>query len=394
MNNKPQRHIILAVTNDLETDQRVHRACMALLSAGYRVTLIGRRLPSSKPISRPYHTVRMRLLFRKKVWFYVDYNCRLLLRLLFTDADAYYANDTDTLPACYLASRLRHKALFFDAHEMFPEVPELVGRRGVQRVWTRIEDLLIPRVDGACTVCHSIADIYHRRYGITMQVVRNVPPKANATQPEPNATTRPLLTQMAADKAAGLKILLYQGAVNLGRGIEPVMDALRTGLLDDCVFYIVGTGDKLTTLQQEATALGLTNRVHFVGRLPLEALAPVTRMADLGISILQNLGLNYYYSLPNRIADFTHAAVPMLATDFPEIHSVIAHYHIGSLIPSHITDPATADPQRLAQSIRHTLNYWVTLSPDVKADRFRQAADDLCWEHDRAILLQAVSQIF
>ena len=101
-----QRRIILSVTNDLVTDQRVHRSCTALSEAGYDVTLVGRRLPDSVPVERPYKTVRMRLLFRKKAVFYAEYNLRLFLRLLFSPTDAFYANDTDSLPANYLAAVL------------------------------------------------------------------------------------------------------------------------------------------------------------------------------------------------------------------------------------------------------------------------------------------------
>ncbi len=140
------RRIILSVTNDLVTDQRVHRSCTALHEAGYDVTLVGRKLPESVEVRRDYNTVRMRLLFRKKAAFYAEYNIRLFLRLLFIRADLFYANDTDTLLANYFAARIRRKPLFFDAHEMFPEVPELVGRPRVKRFWTRIEDRLYPRL--------------------------------------------------------------------------------------------------------------------------------------------------------------------------------------------------------------------------------------------------------
>ena len=116
----------MAVTNDLLTDQRVDRSCRALQEAGYEVTLVGRKLPTSEVLeARNYRCVRMRLMFRRSAAFYAEYNLRLLIRLLVMPADAFYANDSDTLLACRLAAGLRRKKLFFDAHELFPDVPEL-----------------------------------------------------------------------------------------------------------------------------------------------------------------------------------------------------------------------------------------------------------------------------
>ena len=113
------KRIIMAVTNDLLTDQRVDRSCRALQEAGYEVTLVGRKLPTSEALeARNYRCVRMRLMFRRSAAFYAEYNLRLLIRLLVMPADAFYANDSDTLLACRLAAGLRRKKLFFDAHEL------------------------------------------------------------------------------------------------------------------------------------------------------------------------------------------------------------------------------------------------------------------------------------
>ncbi len=387
-----QRRIILSVTNDLVTDQRVHRSCTALSEAGYDVTLVGRRLPDSVPVERPYKTVRMRLLFRKKAVFYAEYNLRLFLRLLFSPTDAFYANDTDSLPANYLAVVLRRKPLFFDAHEMFPEVPELVGRPRVKRFWTRIEDRIFPHLcrphRAAVTVCQSIADIYRNRYGLNMRVVRNVP----MSFPKYNDAASQILASLPQDK----RILLYQGAVNVGRGIEWIMAAMP--YLPECHLVIAGVGDTYLQLKAEAAKQGLKN-VTFLGRVEPATLHGLTAAASLGLSLLENRGLNYYYSLPNRIADFVQSEVPVLATDFPEIRRVVETYGIGTLVEPAPFDVATQhstppDPQRMAQIIRDTLAEWDAMNPDERHHRFALAAADLTWENDKKTLLSQVDTIF
>lgn len=376
------RRIVVSVTNDLVTDQRVHRACTALHDEGYNVTLVGRRLPLSAPVTRPYRTVRMRLLFEKKAVFYAEFNIRLFIKLLFSRADCFYANDTDTLPANYMAACLRRKPLFFDAHEMFPEVPELVGRQRVKRFWTWIEDRIFPKIAtkprmAAVTVCGSIADIYKERYGLDMAVVRNVPME----RPAPPRGDKPQCP-----------VLLYQGAVNVGRGIEWIADAMQ--YLPDYRFVVAGVGDKYEELRQRYKQDNIT----FVGRLEPDRLYELTTSATLGMSLLENRGLNYYYSLPNRLADFVQARVPVLATDFPEIRNVVEGYGVGTLVPPQPFDTSRCesqppDPHAMAQTIRNAVEYWSQMPADEKKRRFDAAAKELSWNNDKTILINQISKI-
>src|SRR5690606_23733455 len=108
------RRAIVCVTNDLSTDNRVHRTCTVLQELGWDVLLVGRRLPDSAPLHRPYATRRMRLLFRRGALFYAEYNLRLFLLLLTARAQLVVANDLDTLPAAHLAARLRGRRLVYD----------------------------------------------------------------------------------------------------------------------------------------------------------------------------------------------------------------------------------------------------------------------------------------
>ena len=71
----------------------------------------------------------MNMLFKKGPLFYAEYNLRLFFLLLLTKADVLVANDLDTLPAVFLASRIRRLPVVYDSHEYFTEVPELVGRK-------------------------------------------------------------------------------------------------------------------------------------------------------------------------------------------------------------------------------------------------------------------------
>jgi len=361
MENKPR--IIIAVTSDLSTDQRVLKVAGTFHRNGWEVLVIGRKLPDSKPLTTGFRHYRMRLMFRRGFQFYAEYNLRLFFFLLFKPVDTLYANDTDTLAGSYLASRIRRKKLIFDAHELFPEVPELQHRPLVKRFWQRIEDRIIPHLKHSITVCESIAEYYRQRYGIHMQVVRNVPFSRNG------------IDNIALKVPAGKKIILYQGALNTGRGLEWILNAMP--LIDDAVLYIIGDGDIRQKLQQQTLALGITEKVIFHGKVAAEELHRYTASAHLGLCLLENRGLSYYYALPNRIFDYLHAGVPVLASPFPEIRKIVETYKTGILIDKH-------DPVSLADSINNLLkNTYPT-------EHFKTIASEFCWEKEEAVLLKLI----
>lgn len=371
---------ILAVTNDLVSDQRVDRMCGSLCEAGHEVLLVGRRFGDSVPLAgRAYRTERMRLLFHRSAFFYLEYNIRIFLKLCFKSFDVVWSNDTDTLLGCACAARLRRKKLVFDAHELFPEVPELVGRKRVQRVWGWVERRFMPRADACITVCQSIADEYARRCGVNMAVVRNFPLRKSKAcrNPEPGR-------------------LLYQGAVNVGRGVRELIDV--TGLLPDCRLTVVGTGDMLAELKAYAVTLPWHERIEFLGRIEPKSLHEITSRAELGFCLLEDKGLSYRYALPNRIGDLAQAQVPVLATDFVEMRKVLEAYGTGCLFepcPSvHEGPEYDAYLQRLADAVRSALASWRNMPEGDCRALFERAGDELCWEREQHAMLRVVSKLF
>jgi hypothetical protein len=141
------KKIIVSVTNDLSCDQRVDKVCNSLGDMGFDVLLVGRKQKQSPSLSdRKYKIYRFSLLFNKGMLFYAEFNIRLFFLLLFSKVDILLSNDTDTLLANFLASKIRRKKLVFDAHELFPELPELAYRPKTKRIWEKIEDWIFPHL--------------------------------------------------------------------------------------------------------------------------------------------------------------------------------------------------------------------------------------------------------
>ena len=157
--------IVLAVTNDIVTDNRIHKIASTLGSNGYFVTVVGRRFSSDQNLfSRPYKTRRFKLWFNRTFLFYANYNIRLFIYLLKAQVNIIVSNDLDTLLACWLAAKLRKKILMFDSHELFTEVPELVDRPFIRKIWSINERLILPSIKFGYTVSQPIRDYYKKKY--------------------------------------------------------------------------------------------------------------------------------------------------------------------------------------------------------------------------------------
>jgi len=153
--------------------------------------------------------------------------------------------------------------------------------------------------------------------------------------------------------------------------------------IEDAVLYIIGSGDVWSKLKLLIAENKLENKVRLISKLPKQELMNYTMYAHLGISIDKNTNLNYLYSLPNKLFDYIHAEVPILASRMVEVEEIIKKYDIGCFIDNH-------EPKHIAQRITQALN-----SDDYS--RWKQnsavAKKELTWQEERKGLINLVNSI-
>ncbi len=356
--------IICTVINDLTTDQRMHRICRTLCEAGHEVTLVGRILPNSKPLQEyKFHQKRLKCIWNKGFLFYMEYNIRLTIWLMFQKVDILNAIDLDTILPCWIAARLKGKKVVYDAHEWFPYVPEVINRPRVHKFWLKMESFFVPKMDAVYTVSESIAKEFSARYQKNVVVIRNMP------------------KSISVKKEVKEKYILYQGALNTGRGLEELIDVMPDLNVS---LYIAGGGDIEKELRQKVHTLSLKDKVQFLGKLTPEELAGYTQNAYIGVNLLQNLGLNYYYSLANKFFDYVQAEVPQISMDFPEYNKMNSRFEVAILIPN-------LDKTVLKSALEKLLNdsdYYNHLKKQCQ-----KAAEKWNWETEEKNLLEIYEQL-
>ena len=116
----------------------------------------------------------------------------------------------------------------------------------------------------------------------------------------------------------------------------------------------------------------------------MQQLKHLTRLADAGLTLDKDTNLNYRFSLPNKLFDYIHAGLPVLASDLPEVSAIINKYEIGKIVSKH-------EPVTIAGAMNEMMNddrqfaHW--------KENVKLAANELTWENESLRLVEVINHV-
>jgi glycosyltransferase involved in cell wall biosynthesis len=324
--------ILMAVFNPLDFDGRVQRAAQALAEiADLEVLAIdgGRGF-------KPEGNYRLSVVAAKQGEFGSNKLLHLrFLRELVRHArrmrpDIVYAHDFFLAMPGWIAARLSGARYVYDAHELM--LPGALGReRGhaQERVWYWLERLVVGRADVVIAANEARARIMQEHYGLARvpTAVRNItiPPVASGGDRAAHLAQFPFL-ERSADEC----LCVYQGDVDLERGLGAVMDAFPL-LGPRYRLLVVGGGPDVEAVRARAAAFGARARVEAVGKVPRSALHGILESCDIGICVYSYSGLNNIHCSPNKVYEYAQAGLAVVATGQPPLVELVAESGIGRI---------------------------------------------------------------
>lgn len=426
------KHVCMFVWNHFTNDARVLRECTALSENGYHVDLIciddpsDPNLPIFEERNERFHVYRVKryptsLTFLQKIYkktvknklllllaavialvclyvaplitaillicvaivlktkvkgFLIKGNIivRMIARGRMRKYDIYHSNDLNTLPQGVMSSKFRFnkKILIYDSHEVQTD------RTGYNpKTIKRVEKFLLRFIDQMIVENDTRAAFNEQLYGFYPAVLHNYPFVQDVTQQQEKVDLHAILN-LPADE----KILLYQGGIQIGRGLDKVVKAVP--MMKEGTVVFIGDGKKKEELMQLVKDMQLEHRVKFLPKVPVEQLPKYTRNAYLGFQVLNNICFNHYSASSNKLFEYMMAGVPVIACSFPEIQKVVETNKTGICVDSH-------DPKSIAEGVNTLLED--TNLRNQCSENSLNASGKYNWDNEKQIIINLYNRL-
>ncbi|WP_342388735.1 glycosyltransferase [Salinicoccus bachuensis] len=264
---------------------------------------------------------------------------KMIGRGYFHNADIYHSNDLNTLTQGVICSKMRfnRKPLVYDSHEVQTD------RTGYNpEIAMKVEKFLLKFVDQTLVENHTRATFHEKLYNYYPTPLYNYSDTYDINAVEGKDIHH--LLEIPRDK----KILLYQGGLQMGRGLEQLVEMMKS--IEEGVLVFIGDGKLKPYLETRVNEESLQDKVKFIPKVYLKDLPSYTKSAYLGFQVLQNTSFNHYSASSNKLFEYMMAHVPVVGCDFPEIKRVIEEEDIGVSIDASQVGNITQAVQSLLEN--------------------------------------------
>jgi glycosyltransferase involved in cell wall biosynthesis len=203
--------------------------------------------------------------------------------------------------------------------------------RWLYHLWLRIQT---PFLDHIVAMEESMEPEIAKRLGVSENQIAVIPDPA-ISKTDIDRLSR--LRKDRTDKTHG-RVFVAVGRLTTQKNLPLMLRAFAQGSVSSDTLTLVGDGPLRKSLEAQARALGLSDRVHFTGHVT--EIAPLLAKADF------YLMSSHYEGVPAVIVEALAAGLPIITTDCSNAISVMLDGgRLGRIV-------ATGDEQEMARAIK------------------------------------------
>jgi glycosyltransferase involved in cell wall biosynthesis len=304
-----------------------------------------------------------------QIFKYIEFTIRVAFYYRNQDIGMINIHSLALLPLGCLLKFFYGAKLIYDAHELETETN---GARGLRKKLAKIvERLLIQKPDHIFVVSENIADWYHHAYPISRPTVVLNAPKLCTQSSSSQFRDRLGITQEQV-------IFLYQGILAKGRGVELLLSAFENRANNQAVIVFMGYGPLDESIKQVANR---SNQVFFHPAVASDVVLNYTASADVGIALIENTCLSYYYCMPNKLFEYAMVGLPVVVSNMKEMREMVERYNMGVVIQD--------CNDGVVESINQAIDELIAMDLTNLKRNARQAAEENAWEFQEKRMLEA-----
>lgn len=246
-----------------------------------------------------------------------------------------WAMDLYSVPLTFILKSLRGRRINYDAREIYSALGTNAKQPAKQKIITFIERFFIHKADKVAVTGELDSQYLVDEYGIT-------PPEILLNLPVLNTWNADGKLRRDLNIPDNHDILIYQGLIYKGRGVDRLISVLP--YLENVTFVAIGPGavTDIKKCQELANELKVGDRFKWKPPVPYSELMSWTADADLGICFIEPLTLSLKYALPNKLFEYTMAGIPVLATNLPQMDSLLKEIPAGRTVSPDIDSKSLA----------------------------------------------------
>jgi glycosyltransferase involved in cell wall biosynthesis len=206
--------------------------------------------------------------------------------------------------------------VIYDAHEL--ETHKTGLNRFMIILCVLLEKILMRYVDRVIVVSPSIAKFYESKYKRPIFTLRNI------SEQNTNLSRNYIFNDKFNIPKQDL-IFIYQGLLNMGRGVDLLIEVFKN-IEPNKHLIFMGYGPLEKIINEE---IQNKSNIHFMPAVKPSEILSYTCGADIGLCIIENISLSYYYCLPNKFFEYLHSGLPVMASNFPDMTELIDYYNCG-----------------------------------------------------------------
>jgi len=368
-------HIIL---NSFRYESRILKETASLMRSGlvrhvYIAALHEDGLKEHEEIDNRRTVWRARLNTRKwpRVFIvqlikYLEFCVRVIRYARMKNVKLVNIHNLGLLPLGVFVKWLCSARLVYDAHELETECHWV---RGLQQVFSRhVERIFIKYADLVIVVSDGINAWYREKYGLT-----NIVTVLNC--PEFQKPERSKVLYHELNIPEDVKIVIYQGMLIRGRGLEELLKIFAGYGDDKHVLVLMGYGELEPLIKEYADS---HSNIYFHKAVAPAEVLKYTCSADVGISFIEDISLSHHWCLPNKLFQYIMAGLPVIVSNLPEMRRVVTENQIGIVL-----DEITF------QSLRRALDQLAPVNDKALTANLKRLGMLYSWQNQERVMINS-----